>query len=51
MLWFNHLFATLSTSISEVIRSSELASILEIKLYSSSKKFSLSLTIVKKRSI
>ena len=37
--------------ISEVIRSSELASILDIELYSSSKKLSLSLTIVKQRSI
>ena len=51
MLWFNHLRATLNTSTSEVIESSELASIFEIKLYSSSKNLSLSLTIIKQRSI
>ena len=51
MLWFNHLLATLNTSISEVIRSSELASILEINLLSNSKKLLSSLTIEKQRSI
>ena len=51
MLWFNHPLAILNTSISEVIRSSEFASILETKLYSSSKKLSSSLTIVKQRCI
>ena len=51
MLWINHPFAILNTSISEVVKISELTSILEMQLNYSSKKLSLSLTIVKQRSI